>query len=158
MKAFTLVELIIVLVVVGILAVSAAPLFIGTDGIESAVLRERAKSVLRNIQLTAMQRTTDGCKAAYVTSATLGRPEQGCGATGYTLPAGAVDSNDRLLSYTDNTLAVANTPTLPFAFEFGPLGKPQNLDCTSQCKLTFNEPGGASASLCINQEGYIYDC
>ncbi|MGM0525354.1 MAG: prepilin-type N-terminal cleavage/methylation domain-containing protein [Pseudomonadota bacterium] len=158
MKAFTLVELIIVLVVVGILSVSAAPLFIGTDGIDSVVLRERAKSVLRNIQLSAMQRTTDGCKAAYVTSATLGRPEQICGSTAYTLPSGAADSNDRLLSYTDNTLTVVSTPSLPFAVEFGPLGKPQNLDCTSQCQLTFNEPGGASASLCINKEGYIYDC
>lgn len=158
MKGFTLVELIIVLVVVGILAVSAAPLFIGTDGTESVVLRERAKSVLRNIQLTAMQRTTDGCKAAYVSSTKLGRPEQNCGAGPYSLSPNADDTSDRILSFGGNVLSASGTGNFPFAFEFGPLGKPTSPDCTSECRLMFTESSGASAAFCVNAEGYIYDC
>lgn len=158
MKAFTLVELIIVLVVVGILAVSATPLFIGTDGIESRVLRERAKSVLRNIQLTAMQRTTDGCKAAYVGSATLGRPLEACGSGSYSLPNSASEANDRILNFDGNTLSSPGAASFPFTLEFGPLGRPIAPDCSAACRIVFTEPQGASAALCVNTEGYIYDC
>lgn len=171
MKAFTLVELIIVLVVVGILAVSATPLFIGTGGTEARVLREQAKAVLRNIQLQTMQDTagedTVGeCRVVLLTPQTLGRPVNSCNDMDgslnpghYDLPVGAPKRNDRLLGFGENTLqGDGELDPLPQIIQFDGLGRPVEPGCQTNCKLTFSEPAGASASLCLNKEGYIYDC
>jgi MSHA pilin protein MshC len=187
MKAFTLVELIIVLVVVGILAVSATPLFIGTGGTEARVLREQAKAVLRNIQLQTMQDTDGACRVVLITPQTLGRPrckdcsdpsckdcsdpscedcpDTSCEANDgslepddYELLVGAPKRNDRLLGFGDNTLRDGEPSSLPQIIQFDGLGRPITPGCQTNCKLTFSEPAGATASLCINKEGYIYDC
>ena len=166
MKAFTLVELIIVLVVVGILAVSATPLFIGTDGTEARVLREQAKAVLRNIQLQTMQDTAGECRVVLLTAQSIGRPVNSCNETGgsldpsdYNLPVGAPTQNDRLLGFGENTLqGDGELSSLPQIIQFDGLGRPITPGCQTNCKLTFSEPAGSTASLCINKEGYIYDC
>lgn len=163
MKAFTLVELIIVLVVVGILAVSATPLFVGTGGVESLSLREQAVTVLRNIQLSAMQDTTSGCRVAVIKPTTLGRPNEACGSddpNDYSLATTDAEANDRILDFGANTVAFndADGASVPVAIKFGPLGRPDNVNCTTVCRIDFTEPKGAVASLCINQEGYISAC
>ncbi len=167
MKGFTLVELIIVLVVVGILAVGASPLFIGSGGTESLVLRERALSVLRNVQLNAMQNTQADCYAAVLQDNALGLATTPvCGAGSSTLAA-TEDSANRMVGFAGKTLTVTDSNgapvSLPAEIEFGPLGRPDDtsgLICIGNqaCRLTFTEANGANQSVCINREGYIYGC
>ncbi|MBC6986534.1 prepilin-type N-terminal cleavage/methylation domain-containing protein, partial [Alteromonas sp. BZK5] len=52
---FTLVELIITILVIGVLAVTAAPRFLGNDTEEAIALRDRTLQVVRNMQFRAMQ-------------------------------------------------------------------------------------------------------
>ncbi|OIM99259.1 hypothetical protein BFR57_01405 [Idiomarina sp. MD25a] len=167
MKGFTLVELIIVLVVVAILAVGAAPLFIGSGGTESLVLRERALSILRNVQLNAMQNTQADCYVAVLQNNALGlATTPSCGAGSSTLAA-SEDSANQMADFGGKNLTVTDSNgdsvSLPIDIEFGPLGRPNDasgLICSGSqaCRLTFTEANGANQSVCINREGYIYGC
>ena len=56
---FTLVELIITILVIGVLAVTAAPRFLGNDTEEAIALRDRTLQVVRNMQFRAMQNVQD---------------------------------------------------------------------------------------------------
>ena len=54
---FTLVELVMVIIILSILAVYAAPKLLGSDDVAATVLQNRAISILRNMQTRAMQDT-----------------------------------------------------------------------------------------------------
>ena len=56
---FTLVELIITILVIGVLAATVAPRFLGNDSEEATALRDRTLQVVRNVQLRAMQNVND---------------------------------------------------------------------------------------------------
>ncbi|RUO55177.1 Type II secretory pathway component [Idiomarina fontislapidosi] len=167
MKGFTLVELIIVLVVVAILAVGAAPLFIGSGGTESLVLRERTLSILRNTQLNAMQNTPLTCTAVVLQTNALGRATTThCGSSASSFVTNA-DSFNQITDFQGITLTITNSAGVtagpPNELEFDSLGRPRDasgLVCSGAqpCRLTFTETRGASQSVCINREGYIYGC
>ncbi|MBN7819293.1 type II secretion system protein [Bowmanella yangjiangensis] len=57
---FTLLELIIVIIVLGVLAVSAASRFAGKDGVVEYTVQARVVAALRNMQARAMQDTRAG--------------------------------------------------------------------------------------------------
>jgi MSHA pilin protein MshC len=54
-KAFTLIELIVVILIITILAVTAAPKFIGVSNFDSFAYRDQMISSLRLIQQQSMQ-------------------------------------------------------------------------------------------------------
>ena len=167
MKGFTLVELIIVLVVVGILAVGASPLFIGSAGTESLVLRERTLSILRNSQLKAMQNTSLVCTAVVLQPNSLGQATStNCGVATSTFSLDPDDAR-QIADFQGKTFTVTNSTNtnvaLPTEIEFDSLGRPRDesgLVCSGAqpCRFTFTETSGASQSVCINREGYIYGC
>ncbi|RUO23471.1 hypothetical protein CWE08_02165 [Aliidiomarina iranensis] len=68
---FTLVELVIVIVVLGILAVTAAPRIFGDRGVEESTLEPRILSMLRLQQQRAMQDTIQPCYGVTLTAAQL---------------------------------------------------------------------------------------
>lgn len=58
---FTVIELIIVIVILGILSVFAAPRFLGTGGIDEVTARGELTALLREVQQRAMQDTANPC-------------------------------------------------------------------------------------------------
>ncbi|MGM0907119.1 MAG: prepilin-type N-terminal cleavage/methylation domain-containing protein [Pseudomonadota bacterium] len=154
-QGFTLIELIIILVIIGILAVSAAPIIIGDGGIQSQAVRERAVSVLRNIQLSAMQ-NTDQCVASVINTDRLGAPTSGDCSSGLSLSAGATEEPDRI-NTTNNVVVALNGGSLPITIIFDGLGRPTGNACAAGCTLTFSD-NSATHSLCIESEGYIHPC
>jgi len=69
-RGFTIVELIIIIIVVGILAVSAYPLIGGRSGVDAAVYQGQVISLLRLQQQRAMQDTVDNGTYGFTVAAT----------------------------------------------------------------------------------------
>lgn len=144
LRGFTLIELIIILVIIGILAVTAGPVFFDNSGTQSQVLRQQAMSILRNIQQQAMQDTTDNY-VVEVSKTRLGIPPY----------------------EEDNNLQISNTGDISFSFapsvpqgetppkfEFDGLGRPTG-HCENGCTITLSESPSISRSIRINKEGFI---
>lgn len=53
-RGFTLVELIITIILIGVLAVTAIPRFLGSNNEDAYTLRDRTLAMIRSIQLQAM--------------------------------------------------------------------------------------------------------
>ncbi len=135
-QGFTLIELIIILVIIGILAVSASPIFISDSGMKSQSARLQALSILRAIQQQAMQDTANDYSVS-VTESTLGNPPY----------------NE------DNNLQLSNLGDIAFSpagitIGFNALGQP-TLDCEGGCTVTITESSGISRTISINKEGFI---
>ncbi len=135
-QGFTLIELIIILVIIGILAVSASPIFISDSGMKSQSARLQALSILRAIQQQAMQDTANDYSVS-VTESTLGNPPY----------------NE------DNNLQLSNLDDIAFSpagitIGFNALGQP-TLDCEGGCTVTITESSGISRTISINKEGFI---
>jgi MSHA pilin protein MshC len=135
-QGFTLIELIIILVIIGILAVSASPIFISDSGMKSQSARLQALSILRAIQQQAMQDTANDYSVS-VTESTLGNSPY----------------NE------DNNLQLSNLDDIAFSpagitIGFNALGQP-TLDCEGGCTVTITESSGISRTISINKEGFI---
>ncbi|MBE92897.1 MULTISPECIES: prepilin-type N-terminal cleavage/methylation domain-containing protein [Idiomarina] len=135
-RGFTLIELIIILVIIGILAVSASPLFISDSGTKSQTARLQAMGILRAVQQQAMQDTVNDYSIS-VTESTLGNPPYS----------------------EDNSLQLSNLDDITFSpsgltIGFNALGQPTQ-GCTGGCTITITENLGVIRTISINKEGFI---
>ncbi|RUO71948.1 prepilin-type N-terminal cleavage/methylation domain-containing protein [Idiomarina ramblicola] len=159
---FTLIELIIILVIIGILAVSVSPVFFDNSGTQSQVLRQRAMSILRSIQLQAMQ-DTNNCYIAVVEQNALGEPtSKSTDCSTGSLPAAGespfTEENNRQIRDSGNvTFSLVGVSSLPGVIGFDVLGRPTG-QCSGGCTITLAENSGVSRNLCVNGEGYINEC
>lgn len=181
MKGFTLVELLIVLVVVGLLSVSASPLFFGTGSAEVDAVRQNTKSVLRNIQQSAMQNTNPGCQAAVIAREMIAEWAGDCEQAAYsgiqpsTREAATVTGlAEPSLEVSDGSISRSINASRFALLQFSNLGEPEDVAIYSRplptdpyqrqqalnppIKIDFSLDGGPPLSLCINTTGYIYDC
>jgi len=163
---FTLVELIITLVILGILSVTVIPKFFGPDLFDSYTARDQAMSALRTMQLRAMQNTnSDKCHQFIITADLIAPPspidtDYECSHSDINT-ASAADNPSYLVveldsSRTDVTFTVNNANGASFSIlKFDQLGK-TNLTCmgtADYCKITVGEVG-----ICISDQGAIYGC
>jgi len=135
-QGFTLIELIIILVIIGILAVSASPIFISDSGTKNESVRLQAMSILRAVQQQAMQDTANDYSVS-VTESTLGNPPY------------SQSNNLQLSNLDDITFSPAG-----ISIGFNALGQPM-LDCDGGCTVTITESSGISRTISINKEGFI---
>jgi len=148
-QGFTLIELIIVIIILGILSVTVAPKFFTAKGFSEYAYRTDIIAKLRLIQTKAMQQTNSGyCHSVLVTTTKLGTPDN-CGpspsfASPWQESASKlqIDGND---SITFATNFAGNS------FSFDSMGRPT---CASPCIITIN--GEQSISVQIESEGYIH--
>lgn len=156
-RGFTLVELVVVLVIIGVLAVSLLPRFFDATGTSEYLYRDQIINVMRNIQLRAMQCTDSACRDD------LSR----CNAPVLFIGSSLIGTNPS--SCSDNLIQVGSGENISFSFShgadlsFNSLGQPvtaENLPsrlCTSGgCQLTINAAN--TLRICIEREGYIHPC
>jgi MSHA pilin protein MshC len=149
-RGFTLVELVTVMILIGILAVSALPRFIGSSSYSAYTLRNEFISELRLVQLTAMQ-NTDQCYQIEVN------------ASGYTLGyfsdrTGNTCSNpvrtEQPQSFSGGAhIALASTASQVFSITFDSLGRIISPLCSGHC---FNAVADETLAIAVESEGYIY--
>lgn len=141
-RGFTLIELIVVLVIIGVLAVSLVPRFFDGSGTSEYLYQDQTLNLLRRVQMQAMQ-CTIGClppevKIA-VSSIVIG-----------TASCGDVDPA--------NTICIAAGDAVTFSpagsIRFDNLGRP----ACSAGTCTINLQGKSTLRVCIESEGYIHPC
>lgn len=159
MKGFTLIELILVLVLIGILSVVALPkLGLISGGADIAEVHNRFKSLLRHTQLQAMQNTQDDCHRVGLNRVRFGQTTQCSNPNG--IPQSFANSflGLTLTERNDNIFIEFNdvNANRQFNIQFSPMGVPQ-ADCAGGCSVTFeNSQTGEERTVVIETQGYIH--
>lgn len=150
---FTLIELVIVIIILGILSVTVAPKFFTSNGFSEYAYRSDAIAKLRLIQIKAMQQTAvnnSNCHQVLVTAKKLGAPDDCDSSPSFTnnwnaslLATGIeIDTKDDIsfaTNFADNT------------FSFDNLGRP---DSCGPCIISII--GEDTLKIQIEKEGYIH--
>lgn len=159
--AFTLIELIVVIIIISIMSVTVLPKFFTSNGFEEFTYRDELITKLRAIQLRSMQETTDAtCEVIQVEAA----PTAIIG-----LQATHIDTDSELpdgceIGYQGDTTTVTVDPkhSVVFtfsegitSFNFSSLGRPIGCITQTPCEITITITGENSPRILINSEGYI---
>lgn len=147
-QGFTLIELIIVIIILGILSVTVAPKFFTSNGFSEFAYRTDVIAKLRLIQTKAMQQTnSDYCHWVLITSTQLGAPDD-CDASPNFTGAWQASATGLQVDASDNITLSSNIAGN--SFKFDNMGRPS---CSS-CIITIS--GEQSVSVKIEAEGYIH--
>lgn len=149
---FTLVELIIVIVVIGILAVSVAPRLVGNNaGVEVATVEARLMGLLRLQQQRAMQDTATCCYGIIITSTKVAMKAP----SGVSLPA----ETEREITLGAAALTVSSAlPEASSEFYFNSKGCPISSNGGACGEYTIEialSAGTKSRRVCVQSQGYI---
>jgi MSHA pilin protein MshC len=160
-NGFTLVELITVIILIGILAMVAAPKFNGSDDYEVYPFRAQLISALRLTQQRAMQQTPDSACNQIVfdnLKARYGVPDRtDCNVVVFpTSPAWKADlTGAEVDSKYDITFAIAGK-TNPKKVSFDHMGRPLD-DCAGGCLININQTViSQTVQIKIEKEGFIH--
>ncbi|MDD9175569.1 prepilin-type N-terminal cleavage/methylation domain-containing protein [Aliivibrio sp. S2TY2] len=170
---FTLVELIVVILILAIIGVYASSKYMGASRFSSAAAQEQVLSILRQVQITAMQvngsNDHDDCRLIVMRKTQFG-VSQSCPSrdmssavlSDYSKGSNQQQLEQIQLNYAFNS---ANGVTSVSELTFDLLGRPimatssaaTSLCTISDCRITINTPSvNESRSVCINSEGFIY--
>lgn len=147
-RGFTLIELIIVIIILGILSVTVAPKFFTSSGFSEFAYRSDVIAKLRLIQTRAMQQVNESCHRVKVTSKQLGKVDCSPDATFVDqelqrATVVAVDINDNVSFRPEGLI-----------FDFNSYGKPFINDVNSKIEITIT--GEQSLVIVVESEGYIH--
>lgn len=143
-KGFTLIELVVVMVLLGILAVTVLPRFFTSSGTAEYGYRDQALAVLRLVQLQAMQCTDSSSGLCPSQQLQIASDRLGSSA------ACLNDARHLCIAERDPVALSASFNTL----SFDSMGRPQG--CNGAC--TVQVQGSTSLGICIESEGYIRPC
>jgi len=169
---FTLLELIVVMVILGILAVFAVPRFSGATGYSEYTYQNRLVSVLRNMQIRSMQDSrplfchrinfvNTSAEVAFGPASSnyvSGNESNTCASSiDYSAPDYLRTSSTEIIDANVSMTAVDGSTTISI-LDFDSFGAPQTTvsNCSNGCSVTFT--GVSAAQVCIESEGFIHAC
>lgn len=152
-SGFTLIELIVVIVLIAIMAVTVLPKFLTSSGFEEYTYRDELITKLRAVQLRTMQQTNNGkCQLIKVEPSNIGllatTPNAITCETSYLGDTSSV-------MITDNNINFVVSENLS-DFSFSSLGKPLGCAVLNPCEITITVNGESDPQVFINSQGYIY--
>lgn len=153
-KGFTLIELIVVIMMIGILAITILPKFQTSKGFEEYTYRDELINKLRSIQLRTMQQTNDAaCQVISVSTSEIG------------LLATVINTNtcDSVPAGDSTTVSIISENNIQFSieenlstFKFSSMGRPIGCISANPCEIKLAVTGDNTLDILINSEGYIY--
>lgn len=151
---FTLIEMIITVILIGILAINAVPRFLTSEGFDEYTYRDELIVKLRAIQLRSMQQTNDvACQTIQVSASKIG------------LLATIINTNtcDTTFAGDTTTVTINSDNVINFSvteslssFYFSSMGRPIGCVTTVPCEIKLTVTGSNVLDILINSEGYIY--
>lgn len=161
-RGFTLVELIVVILLIAILGITVLPKLQGTNEYQLVSQRDQFISLLRTVQMRAMQNTQDDsttCHRIRFLNDRSGLSAQNtstgqCDTGLINLPNGS--NSDFLIIDEIDTYSVTNGQGGSISFiDFDSWGRPiaNSGTCVSRCEITIE-----TYKVCVQSEGYIYAC
>ncbi|WP_456296613.1 prepilin-type N-terminal cleavage/methylation domain-containing protein [Vibrio sp. AK197] len=161
-SGFTLVELIVVIILIGIVSVYAASRFFGVDSVSAPVAKEQIISVIRQVQLTRMQNNINELSSYCRDSAPASSAQrQQCLRSRLVIQPHCIGSAQACsltdLSQRSDAVALSNlnfstTPVLT-EVDFDLFGNPQG---SAGNGFTISIQGlDSRASVCVNPQGYV---
>lgn len=161
-QGFTLVEVIVVILLIAVLGITVLPKLQGTSEYQLVSHRDQFISLLRTIQMRAMQNTQDDsstCHRIRFLANSSGLSAQN--PTSGQCAAGLIDvtnspAADFLIIEDIDNYSVTNGQNGQINFlEFDSWGRPSTNvgTCFRRCRITIE-----TYAVCIESEGYIYAC
>lgn len=149
---FTLIELVVTIIIIGVLAVTILPRFSGSDGYEEYSYRTQAVSILRNAQLRAMNQSANACNSILIDNTRLGIPDN-ANCTGFTSDFGDRDNDFTRLTEltTANTGVTISTLAPSNLITFDQMGRPS---CGNSCAIDIT--GNETLRILIEPQGFIH--
>lgn len=152
---FTLIELVLIIIMLGVLAVVVIPRQLTSNGFEEFTYQDELIAKLRAIQLRTMQQTTNNaCQTIQLTSSNLGLLATTIPNTN-TCDTSFAGETTTVLIDSAHEVVLSNTESLT-SFSFSPLGRPQGCASITPCEITLSITGESVLQVKINSEGYIY--
>ncbi|MDN7126280.1 prepilin-type N-terminal cleavage/methylation domain-containing protein [Pseudidiomarina sp. 1APR75-33.1] len=151
-QGFSVIELIVVIIILGIMAVTAAPVFLSDDNVDENLLRTELVSLLRLSQERAMQDVSNRCYGLTLSNTAITPVE--CGAS---------INSERIISVPAG-VSVTVSSTLPAAAAgilFNSWGCPVSSQHSSiaepcgQSSVEFSIAGVDTRYVCVQSHGYI---
>ena len=154
-RGFTLVELVMVLVVMGVLAAVAMPKILNISGFDARGFHDQSLAYLRYAQKTAVAQRRTVCVAFTTTSITL-TMASASGVSNCSTPATLVGPQGESPVVLNAKTGVAYTAT-PTAFNFDSLGQPITTGGSAQATQTFQVSGIGDSITVETTTGYVHE-
>lgn len=150
-NGFTLVELIIVIIILGIISTFAASRFVGTSSFSTFAAQEQAISVIRQIQVNRMQSNVSAASDSFrlaINSDCLGSVTACSFNLSNSAQKSQADARSDYVRESDISFSPTNT-----IIDFDLLGNPS---VSAGVNITINSTtSNNSTQVCINSQGYV---
>ena len=156
-KGFSLIELVLVILLLGILAAFAVPKWLGKGGFETQTVRDELLTRLRLVQTVNMHEPADRCTQLVVASPRFAHRTYAACPASDDLSSGWTDNlrtRGRLVTPSAG-MSISHNNSNNFVLRFDQMGRPLG-SCATGCTLLVSD-GRETSRIKIESEGFIHE-